>query len=139
MATRVVEVAFPDGRVALTAFWGYLARGGLVLFGHRGLREGEPIALDVRIAHHHTALAGVVVRAEPAGPTVVAFADDAESAGFLRAAFAGHPAGCTIDLPDDGDAPVGAHVELDRPDGRVGGDVIWARGRERGVLFDDEP
>jgi hypothetical protein len=161
--TRHVEVSFPDGKVALTAFWGYLARGGLVLFGQRDLREGEPVALDVHIAQAHAELLGVVVRAEPSGPTVVEF--EADGTGrFLRAALGGRPIdrecavadldaggtrrarliglaepGCTLALGgDDGALAVGTRVELVLSGGPARGDVVWARGRERGVLFDDD-
>jgi hypothetical protein len=96
----------------------------------------------------------------------VAFDDAAGSGNFLRAAIAGRPVdgdcalldaggetrrarlislgepGCTLALRDDvdADAPglaVGARVQVSLPDGPVHGDVVWARGRERGVLFDD--
>jgi hypothetical protein len=33
---------------------------------------------------------------------------------------------------------VGARVELGLAGGPARGDVVWARGRERGVLFDDD-
>jgi hypothetical protein len=163
-----VEVTYPDGRVALTAFWGYLARGGLVLFEHDELREGEPVALDLRIAGARTEVNGVVVRSGPAGSTVVAFAEAEGSGCFLRAALAGPPIegdtpvhdldrahagvqqgarlvslgepGCTLTLRNDdsGALAVGARVELALSGGAVRGDVVWARGRDRGVMFDDD-
>ncbi len=165
--TKRVEVSFPDGRVALTAFWGYLARGGLVLFGQRDLFEGEPIALNVHIGspESNAEVRGVVMKSEPSGPTVVAFADAGASGSFLRAAFAGRPMdrdcpvvdvdrggafharlvslgqpGCTLAMSgDDADAlPIGARVLLRLSGGETSGDVVWARGRERGILFDDD-
>jgi len=166
--STTVAVRYPDGRVAMGAFWGYLSRGGLVLFDHRELAEGERVAINVHIDEHgvDAEVSGVVVRSTPAGPTVVAFAEGESSGSFLRAALAGRPVdracsvtdhggaadprparlidlgepGCTVALDSD-DAfafQVGSRVELALAGGTARGDVVWARGRERGILFDDD-
>ena len=46
---RSVQVQFPSGRELLNSYWGFLQAGGLILREPRDLKEGEKIALDIKI------------------------------------------------------------------------------------------
>lgn len=46
---RNVNVQFPSGRELLNSYWGFLQAGGLVLREPRDLKEGDHLAVDVKI------------------------------------------------------------------------------------------
>lgn len=46
---KSVAVSFSTGKEVLSAYWGFLANGGLVIESEQGLREGDRVALDVTI------------------------------------------------------------------------------------------
>lgn len=71
-----LEVRFESGRDVLSAYWGYLSDGGLVIPGRDGLIVGEDVSLQVLIASAQArySLAGRVVRLDPGrGAVTIAF------------------------------------------------------------------
>jgi Tfp pilus assembly protein PilZ len=90
-----VKVTFPNGRDLLGSYWGLLANGGLVLPEPQGLREGDPVLLEVEIAStgDRFVLNGRVVRKPPhpddtPGTIVIAFDPGEPHDLMLSAAWA---------------------------------------------------
>lgn len=61
---KAIAVSFSTGRDVLNAYWGFLSNGGLVIRDPYGLREGEPVALEITIesSQQRYRLHGQVVR-----------------------------------------------------------------------------
>ena len=74
---KELEVRFDSGRDVLSAYWGYLSDGGLVIPDDGGLAVGDPVSLSILItsASATYSLAGRVVRRDAAAHrAVIAFA-----------------------------------------------------------------
>jgi hypothetical protein len=74
---KELEVRFDSGRDVLSAYWGYLSDGGLVIPDEGGLAVGDPVSLSILItsASATYSLAGRVVRRDAAAHrAVIAFA-----------------------------------------------------------------
>lgn len=74
---KELEVRFDSGRDVLSAYWGYLSDGGLVIPDEGGLAVGDPVSLSILItsASATYSLAGRVVRRDAAAQrAVIAFA-----------------------------------------------------------------
>jgi hypothetical protein len=74
---KELEVRFDSGRDVLSAYWGYLSDGGLVIPDEGGLTVGDPVSLSILItsASATYSLAGRVVRRDAAAQrAVIAFA-----------------------------------------------------------------
>jgi len=74
---KELEVRFDSGRDVLSAYWGYLSDGGLVIPDEGGLTVGDPVSLSILItsASATYSLAGRVVRRDTASQrAVIAFA-----------------------------------------------------------------
>jgi hypothetical protein len=74
---KELEVRFDSGRDVLSAYWGYLSDGGLVIPDEGNLAVGDPVSLSILItsASATYSLAGRVVRRDAAAQrAVIAFA-----------------------------------------------------------------
>ena len=74
---KALEVRFDSGRDVLSAYWGYLSDGGLVIPDEGGLAVGDSVSLCILIASASASysLAGRVVRRDAhAQRAVIAFA-----------------------------------------------------------------
>lgn len=127
MDPKSIEVTFPTGRDVLNAYWGFLSNGGLVIDDRHGLREGDPVSLQVTIAsskQHYTLLGQVVRRpgfdAAAATKAVIEFQPGEPHDLMLSAAWAetdNVPARKHRRIPIDGTiairAPAGGGPELE--------------------------
>jgi hypothetical protein len=86
---KELVVHFSSGEDVLSAYWGFLDRGGLVL-SQTGLKTGQAIALEIHIRSLKTEhrILGRVVRVKRDGSTYVAFQDRSGASSLLNASFA---------------------------------------------------
>jgi hypothetical protein len=88
---RSIQVQFPSGREVLSSYWGFLARGGLVLREPTDLSEGDALILEVRIKslkQSYRFSAQVVRRAADGQRSYVAFDAGQDQEMMLNAAWA---------------------------------------------------
>jgi len=172
---KEVNVQFGSGQEVLTAYWGFLSDGGLVIPDAGELNEGQAVRLRVRIASSAKDydLGGRVVRLHADDRQAIVAFDPGEPHDMLLTAALAEtddvPARryprISVTLPAEvtsgGDAATGqlhdvslggCCVKLDRgsPAFSVGsvvtvatqtfastGTVVWRRGPDCGVSFDD--
>lgn len=87
---RSLAVRFGTAADVLDSYWGFLANGGLVLHEDHGLKEGEPVHLEVTIESSRTSvrLSGQVMRpATGAKRAVIAFDPGQPQDQLLTAAW----------------------------------------------------
>jgi hypothetical protein len=171
---KQVEVRFSCGKDVLSAYWGFLSDGGLVIPDRDDFDEGQAIKLSIHIASSDTsyALGGRVVRRHMAGQQAIVAFDPGEPHDMLLTAalsetddvparrFRRYPvslpaeiersgeelagqltdisrAGCCIRLAGEHTLAVGDRVHLSTPRFAASGAVVWIRGKECGVSFDE--
>jgi Tfp pilus assembly protein PilZ len=117
-----VDVRFADGQGALSAYWGYLSDGGLVLDDEGDLVEGDLVALNVCIESSRCEyrVSGRVVSRRPRRRQAVVAFEAGESGRFLHAALAdnevdvdarlGRVSSAGGDAEGDRDAPIAVRM-----------------------------
>lgn len=170
-----LEVRFGSGKDVLSAYWGYLSDGGLIIPDQAGLDVGQAVSLSVLIESSRASysLTGKVVRRDSgSGQAVIAFSPgqphdmllthalaEADKVPARRArrfrvdieAWVRHSEngaeptkarvldlsehGCCLRVEAESEYHVATPIEIDAPDFRVTGQVVWTRHTERGVMF----
>ncbi len=173
---KQVDVRFGSGQEVLTAYWGFLSDGGLIIPDRDDLDEGQPVQLNIHIDSTDKAyeLGGKIVRrAFRNEHAIVAFhpgephdmlltaalseTDDVPARQYHRfnlslpvevttpdLSLAGSlvnisSGGCCVrfDGVSNGGCSVGASVTVATDAFSATGVVVWVRGADRGISFDD--
>jgi len=88
VAVKQITVKFGSGQEVLSAYWGFLADGGLVIPDRGDLDEGQPVQLQIEIGSSGAEydLGGKVVRRHGAGEQVIVAFDPGEPHDMLLTA-----------------------------------------------------